>query len=78
MINLHTAKKLIRNFYQYIKHTYIKQDILPYESTMPVRELFVQPDETEKLRQKANSLQSLDITKVHKYLILLLSFLLKY
>ena len=32
---------------------------------MPVRELFVQADETEKLRQKANSLESLDITKVN-------------
>jgi len=42
----------------------MERDILPYESTMPVRELFVQPDETEKLRQKANSLESLDITKL--------------
>merc|ERR1719376_1101797 len=42
----------------------MERDILPYESTMPVRELFVQADETEKLRQKANSLESLDITKL--------------
>merc|ERR1719354_662512 len=30
----------------------MERDILPYESTMPVRELFVQPDETENSARK--------------------------
>merc|ERR1719334_2979668 len=42
----------------------MERDILPYESTLPVRELFIPMDETEQLRKKAESLPALSMTKL--------------
>jgi len=41
-----------------------ERDILPFESTLPVRELFVEMDESDKLRQKAEGLPVLEMTKL--------------
>jgi len=63
-VNVKTAEYSVTECMMLIVKELIQQEIIPYESALPVRELFVNLDNRELLKSKAESMPAVELTKL--------------